>query len=285
MNSPLHTITGRAKKAGIMGWPVGHSKSPALHGFWLSRHNIDGAYVPMAVKPQDLAQALKALPALGFAGVNLTVPHKEAAMGLVDDISDVAKTVGAINTIIVQPDGRLHGTNTDAFGFIENLRQSFSGFDATKGPCVVLGAGGAARAVCAAMKAAGCPDIRIANRTTTRSQALAADFGRAVKSIEWKNLTHDLAQAAILVNATSLGMTGQPALEVDLSTLPQTTLVTDLVYAPLETSLLMAAKNRGNPTVDGLGMLLYQAQAGFEAWFGIKPEVTPALRAHVLATS
>jgi shikimate dehydrogenase len=285
MNTPTHTITGRAKKAGIMGWPVGHSKSPALHGFWLRQHNIDGAYVPMPVKPEDLTQALKALPALGFAGVNLTVPHKEAAMSVVDDISDVAKMVGAINTIIVKPNGRLHGTNTDAFGFIENLRQNISGFDATKGPCVVLGAGGAARAVCAAMKAAGCTDIRIANRTSARSQALAADFGPTVKSIQWEKVQHEMADAAVLVNATSLGMTGQPALEIDLSVLSQTALVTDLVYAPLETPLLAAAKQRGNATVDGLGMLLYQAQAGFEAWFGIKPEVTAALRAHVLAAS
>jgi shikimate dehydrogenase len=282
--SVTHIISGRAKKAGIMGWPVGHSKSPALHGYWLGEHRVDGAYVPMAVKPEHLAQALKALPVLGFAGVNLTVPHKEAAMGLVDEISAVAKSVGAINTVFVLPDGRLHGTNTDAFGFIENLRQSRPGFDAKKGPCVVLGAGGAARAVCAAMIAAGAADIRIVNRTPARSEALAKDFSAAVKSVPWQNLSSALAEATLLVNATSLGMNGQPPLDIDLTALPKATPVSDLVYAPLETPLLAAAKARGNPVVDGLGMLLYQAQAGFEGWFGVKPAVTPALRAHVLAS-
>jgi shikimate dehydrogenase len=285
MITPHHFITGRAKTAGIFGWPVGHSKSPALHGFWLREYNIDGAYVPMAVKPDDLATALRALPALGFAGVNLTVPHKEAAMGLVDDISDVAKSVGAINTIFVRPGGRLYGTNTDAYGFIENIRHASPGFDAKSGPCVVLGAGGAARAVCAALIAAGCGEIRLINRTPARSQALANDFAPVVKAFAWQGLGAALADAAMLVNATTLGMTGQPVLQVDLTPLPKTALVTDLVYAPVETALLTQAKQRGNPTVDGVGMLLYQAQAGFEGWFGVKPAVTAALRAHVLAAS
>ena len=283
MNTSHHTISGQAKKAGVIGWPVGHSKSPALHGFWLNEYKIDGAYVPMAVKPDALAAALYALPVLGFVGVNLTVPHKEAAMGLVDEISDVAKSIGAINTIFVRADGRLQGTNTDAFGFMEKLLQNHAGFDATRGPCVVLGAGGAARAVCAAMIAAGCPEVIVVNRTLARGQALAHHFGPTVKAVEWSKLNVAMSEAALLVNTTTLGMIGRPALELDLSPLSKTALVTDLVYSPLETGLLAAAKRRANPTIDGLGMLLYQAQAGFEGWFGVKPAVTAAVRAHVLS--
>lgn len=266
-----------------MGWPVGHSKSPALHGFWLREHNIDGAYVPLPVRPENLSQALKALPALGFAGVNLTVPHKEAALKIVDEITPTAKAIGAINTIFVLPDGRLQGTNTDAFGFIENLRQAGKGFVATKGPAVVFGAGGAARAVCAALRDAGTPEIRLLNRTLSRAQTLAADFGPTVKALPWDELSHILSDAALLVNSTSLGMDGQPTLDIDLTSLPQNALVTDLVYSPLETPLLAAARQCGYLTIDGLGMLLYQAQMGFEGWFGEKPIVTPALREHLLS--
>lgn len=280
----IHSISGKAKVAGIMGWPVGHSKSPALHGFWLRQHGIDGAYVPLPVHPDHLAQALKALPALGLAGVNLTVPHKEKALALVDEVAPAARAVGAVNTIFVLPDGRLRGTNTDAFGFIENLRQAGVGFDAKAGPAVVLGAGGASRAVCVALREAGAPAIRLVNRTVDRAAALAREFGAPVSAHAWTALPETLADAALLINATSLGMTGQPALEADLAALPRTALVTDLVYAPLETPLLAAAKARGHRTVDGLGMLLYQAQAGFEGWFGYKPAVTPALREFLLGS-
>lgn len=266
-----------------MGWPVGHSKSPALHGFWLREHNIDGAYVPFPVPPESLSRALKALFAMGIRGVNLTVPHKEAAMSIVDEITPTAKAVGAINTIFVLPDGRLQGTNTDAYGFIENLRQANVGFEATRGPAVVLGAGGAARAVCAALRDAGVPEIRLLNRTQARADTLAKDFGPTVKAVPWSGLADTLKDANLLVNSTSLGMSGQPALDVALDTLPTSAIVTDLVYAPLETALLAAAKARGNKTVDGLGMLLYQAQMGFEGWFGVKPTVTPALRNHLLS--
>jgi shikimate dehydrogenase len=284
MTSATITLTGKAKKAGVMGWPIGHSKSPALHGFWLQHHGIDGAYVPLAVKPADLAQALKALPALGFAGVNLTVPHKEAALSVVDEITDIAKSIGAINTVFVTPEGKLRGTNTDAYGFMENLRQADPGFAARKGAAVVLGAGGAARAVCAGLIDSGWRDIRVANRTMARAQTLAADFSPAVTAVAWQDISKTMSNIALLVNATSLGMTGQGPLHIDLTPLATTALVTDLVYAPLETPLLAAAKARGNSTVDGLGMLLYQAQAGFEGWFGVRPIVTPELRAHVLAS-
>jgi shikimate dehydrogenase len=284
MTNSSATLSGKAKKAGVMGWPVGHSKSPALHGFWLQKHGIDGAYVPMAVKPSDLAQALKALPALGFAGVNLTAPHKEAALSVVDEITDVAKSIGAINTVFVTPEGKLRGTNTDAYGFMENLRQSDPSFATRKGTAVVLGAGGAARAVCAGLIEGGWRDIRVANRTIARAQTLAADFSPAVTALAWEDIAKTLSNTALLVNATSLGMTGQGPLHIDLQPLPTSALVTDLVYAPLETALLAAAKASGNPTVDGLGMLLYQAQVGFEGWFGVRPIVTPELRAHVLAS-
>lgn len=266
-----------------MGWPVGHSKSPALHGYWLREYGVDGAYVPMAVKPENLVQALKALPAQNFAGVNLTVPHKEAAMSIVDDLTPTAKSIGAINTIFVLPDGRLRGDNTDAFGFIENLRQAHKAFSASAGPAVVLGAGGAARAVCAALIEAGATDIRIFNRTISRGDALVKSFGACVKSYAWDEAPKHMKDASLLANSTSLGMNGQPPLEIDLSSLPKTALVTDLVYAPLETNLLALAKKRGNATVDGLGMLLYQAQKGFEGWFGVTPQVTPALRQYLLS--
>lgn len=282
MTAKVKTLTGKALKAGIMGWPVGHSKSPALHGFWLHEHELDGTYVPMAVKPEDLASALRALPTLGFSGVNLTVPHKEAALAIVDDISPTAKAIGAINTVCVKPNGNLWGTNTDAFGFIENLRQADVGFSARHGTAIVLGAGGAARAVCAGLIDEGWRNILIANRTMARAHKLAADFSPHVHAIEWTGLPEAMKNAALLVNSTSLGMTGQDKLTVDITTLPTNALVTDLVYAPLETDLLRQAKMRGLATVDGLGMLLYQAQAGFELWFSVKPAVTPALRAHVL---
>ena len=283
MGNGTHIISGRAKTAGVMGWPIGHSKSPALHNFWLRQHHIDGAYVPMAVKPENLAQALRALAGQGFAGVNLTVPHKEAAMAIVDEMTDVAKTIGAINTIFVLPDGRLRGTNTDAFGLIENLKQGFTGFNAAAGPAVVLGAGGAARAVCVALINAGCREVRVINRTFARGEALAKSLGAKIKARPWQNLAAAMKDAALFVNATSLGMTGQPPLDIDLSSLPKTAVVTDLVYAPLDTALLIAGRERGNPTIDGLGMLLYQAQAGFEGWFGVKPAVTPELRQHLLS--
>ncbi|MDX2143701.1 MAG: shikimate dehydrogenase [Rhodospirillaceae bacterium] len=284
MSSAPHPISGKAKVAGVMGWPVGHSKSPALHGFWLRAHNIDGAYVPLPVKPENLATALRALPALGFAGVNLTVPHKEAALKIVDDISPTARAIGAINTIFVRPDGTLHGTNTDAFGFLENLNRSPGGFDANAGPVLVIGAGGAARAVCVALRDAGCPAVRVANRTSAKAQALASEWAPVVSAVAWNDLARAMADAALVVNATSLGMSGQPPLDLDLTPLPKTALVTDLVYSPLETPLLAAARARGHRVVDGLGMLLYQAQAGFEGWFGVKPEVTAELRVHVLAS-
>jgi shikimate dehydrogenase len=276
-------LTGRARIAGVMGWPVGHSRSPRLHGYWLSRYGVDGAYVPLAVPPEHFAEALRALPKLGFAGANITAPHKEAALAAVDEADETARRIGAVNTIIVRDGGSLSGANTDAFGFIENLRQAAPKWRAEAGPALVIGAGGAARAVIVALLDAGASALLLTNRSAARADALADEFGAALSTVPWAARHEAVAAAATLVNATSLGMTGQPPLELDLRALPAAALVSDIVYAPLQTPLLQAAAQRGNTVVDGLGMLLHQARPGFAAWFGVEPEVDQALRDHVLA--
>ena len=273
--------TGKAKLAGVLGWPIAHSRSPRLHGFWLDRLGIDGAYVPLAVRPEDLALTLRLLPRLGFRGCNLTLPHKEAAVGLVDTLSARAERIGAINTVIVGSDDKLMGDNTDGYGFIENLKAS--GVDPARGPAVVLGAGGGARAVVASLLDAGAPRVVVANRGAARAEALAQALGSKVTTVPWEHRAEALAGAALLVNTTSLGMSAQPPLDIDLARLPAAAAVSDLVYVPLETPLLARAKARGLKTVDGLGMLLHQARPGFAAWFGREPEVTDELRRFVLA--
>ena len=278
-----HYLSGRTRLAGIMGWPVAHSLSPRLHGHWLLRYGIDGAYVPLPVPPERLEQALSALPALGFAGVNLTIPHKEAAVSLVDRLSPRAKRIGAVNTVVVEADGMLSGDNTDGFGFIAALSESQVGWRAEAGPAVVLGAGGAARAVAVALLDAGVPEVRLLNRTPERARALADDLGGSVHAVNWTARAAALDGAALLVNTTSLGMHGQPPLDLALDALPPRALVTDVVYTPLITPLLALAQARGNPVVDGLGMLLHQARPGFRAWFGVDPEVDDDLRAVVAA--
>jgi shikimate dehydrogenase len=266
-----------------MGWPVCHSRSPRLHGYWLRRYGIDGSYIPLPVHREDLAAALRALPKLGFVGVNVTVPHKEAALATVDRVSAEARRMGAVNTVVVAADGTLEGRNTDGFGFIENLRSSVAGWRATAGPAAIVGAGGAARAVAAALIDAGVPGLRLINRTVERAERLAGDVGGPIQVYGWPERAAAMADAALLVNATTLGMTGQPPLELDLASLPTAAVVNDVVYSPLVTPLLAAAKARGNRVVDGLGMLLHQARPGFAAWFGIEPEVTPELRQFVLS--
>ncbi len=278
------TITGAAKLAGIMGWPVAHSRSPALHGYWLKEYRVDGAYVPMAVKPEDLRRALQALPVLGFTGCNLTIPHKEGAMRAVDEYEPSAKRAGGVNTVVIRPNGYIVGSSSDGFGFIAALRAALTGFNAASGPAVVLGAGGAARAIVAALLDEGAQEVRLVNRTPERATKLAKELGGEVRGVPWDARSQALAGAALLVNATSLGMEGQPALELPLDNLPRDAVVNDIVYVPLETPLLAAARARGNRCVDGLGMLLHQARPGFEAWFGVQPQVTEGLRQAVLAT-
>jgi shikimate dehydrogenase len=280
-------LTGHARLAGIMGWPVGHSRSPALHGYWLDEHGIDGVYVPLPVRPDRLEQALRALPVLGFRGCNLTIPHKQAALAIVDLVEPVARRIGAINTIIVGQDGSLEGRNTDAYGFREHLRESVAGWDPQAGPAVVLGAGGAARAVVAALEEAGVPEIRLVNRTRGHAEMLARDLTDDVVRLsvaDWDSRALALRDCGLLVNTTSLGMDGQPPLDLDLDGLPGHAVVVDIVYAPLETGLLAAARRRGHRVVDGLGMLLHQGRPGFEAWFGVPVGVTPGLRAAILET-
>jgi shikimate dehydrogenase len=272
------------KRAGVMGWPVTQSRSPVLHGFWLAYYRIDGHYDRLPVPPDALERELRALPGRGFAGCNLTLPHKERALALVDRVDEAAWRIGAINTVIVAADGALEGRNTDAFGFHANLVDAIPGWGAASGPAVVLGAGGGARAVVAALIDHGAPEIRLLNRDRGRAETLALALGRPVIVLDWEQRSEALAEAALLVNTTSLGMAGQPPLDIALDALPSSALVNDIVYVPLETPLLASARARGNPVVDGLGMLLHQARPGFAAWFGVEPQVTPALRAEVLAS-
>jgi shikimate dehydrogenase len=278
------SITGAAKLAGIMGWPVAHSRSPVLHGYWLKKYGIDGAYVPMRVEPIDLRRALQAMPTLGFAGCNLTIPHKEDGLNAVDDTDESARRAGGVNTIRVGSRNDLIGSSTDGYGFIAALKAGAPKFDASQAPCVVLGAGGAARAIVAALLDNGAREVRLVNRTPERANKLAKELGGEVRGVAWEKRAETLSGAGLLVNATSLGMEGRQALELPLDRLPTEAIVNDIVYVPLETPLLAAARARGNIGVDGLGMLLHQAQPGFEMWFGVKPEIDEGLRQAVLAT-
>lgn len=274
-------LSGKARTAGVIGWPVAHSRSPRLHGYWLERHGIDGAYIPMAVPPGRLEQALRALPALGLRGVNVTLPHKEGTLAACDNVDSLARRIGAVNTVVVGDNGELNGSNTDAFGLIENLRQQ-SGWRPADGPAVILGAGGAARAACVALLDAGVGSIRIVNRTLQRAVDLADAMSGPCAAIAWKEREEALEGAALVVNTTSLGMAGQPPLDLRLDSLPRKATVYDIVYVPLETRLLAEARARGNAVVDGLGMLLHQARPGFEAWFGTPVEVDEGLRDFLL---
>ncbi|QJF49725.1 shikimate dehydrogenase [Roseobacter ponti] len=268
--------------AGVIGSPIAHSRSPQLHGYWLRRYDIAGFYVPMNVAPEDVETVLHTLPRAGFVGANVTIPHKEAALKIADEISETARSIGAANTLTFLPDGRIHADNTDGYGFMANLRQGAPAWRPESGPALVLGAGGAARAVIVALLDAGVPEIYLANRTRARADELRAAFGAKITVIGWADARDAVEPAHLIVNTTSLGMTGKPPLEIDLSGLRPETLVTDLVYAPLRTGLLETAAARGCATVDGLGMLLHQGVPGFERWFGHRPEVTDALRDAVL---
>ena len=274
--------------AGIMGWPVAHSRSPLIHNYWLQKYGLTGSYVQLPVVPGTLGAAIAGLKALGFKGCNLTIPHKVEAMAFMDEVDPMARRMGAMNTIVVQADGSLKGFNNDGYGYIQSLLDAQPDWRADAGPVTVLGAGGAARAVVLSLADRGAKEIRLLNRSPAAAQALADEFGdefgEVVKALPWADRNAALEGVALLVNTTSQGMHGNPALDLDLSALPTTALVSDVVYVPLETPLLHAAKARGNPTVDGLGMLLNQARPAFEAWFGVLPDITPELRQMVEAT-
>ena len=276
--------THTAPPAGLIGWPVAHSRSPALHRHWLAAHGVDSAYLLLPVQPGSLSDALRGLRALGFAGCNVTIPFKEEAARLVDRLDATARRMGAVNLVVVEPDGSLSGFNTDGYGFIQNLRDGLPGWRGDAGPAVVLGAGGGARSVVASLVDEGATEIRLTNRTRSRADTLADASGPAVRVVDWADRDAALGEAALLVNTTSQGMLGQPELVLALDALPHGALVCDIVYNPLETPLLHAARARGNPIVNGLGMLMHQARPAFRAWWGILPEVTPELRASVEAT-
>jgi shikimate dehydrogenase len=271
--------------AGLMGFPVMHSRSPKLHNYWLAQHGLTGTYLPLAIKADGLHAALRALPALGFAGCNLTIPHKVAALDMVDRVDPLARRIGAMNCVVVAPDGSLEGQNHDAFGYIESIREAQPGWRADAGPIVVIGAGGGARAVLVSLVDQGAREIRLVNRTPARAQSLERELGGPIRALAWKDREAALEDAAMLINTTSQGMVDERPLELGLDALPVTALVSDIIYIPRETPLLAAARKRGNPTVNGLGMLLHQARPAFRAWFGIMPEVTPELRAIIEATT
>ena len=272
----------RVPLAGVIGDPVAHSLSPRLHGHWLRTNGIIGHYVPMHVTNEDLEHVIRTLPKAGFVGVNVTIPHKETALALADNVTDRAALIGAANTLIFRPDGKIYADNTDGYGFTENLRQGAPDWVPESGPAAVFGAGGAARAIIASLIEVGVPEIRLANRTRARADALRAEFGARIKVFDWLQAGNMLDGAATAVNTTSLGMTGKPDFRVPLDGFKTGAVVTDLVYSPLRTHFLDEAEKAGCTTVDGLGMLLHQAVPGFERWFGMRPVVDDALRSAVL---
>ena len=270
--------------AGVIGMPVAHSRSPVIHNFWLNAHGIRGAYVPLAVRPERLKEALAGLVALGFRGCNVTMPHKQTAMALLDRVNDTARRIGAVNTIVVEEDGTLSGFNNDGNGFVQSLKDARPDWRADEGPILLLGAGGASRAVVVALLENGAKQVRIANRTSEKAEAIAREFGSAVTTVTWAERAAALADVALLVNCTDRGMIGKDALEIDLSRLKPSTLTADLIYTPLETPFLAEARARGCLTVNGLGLLLNQARLAFKAWFGVMPDVTPELVKAIQAT-
>ena len=284
------------KLAGVMGWPIAHSRSPIIHNYWIKKHNLNGAYVVLPVDPANLKNALKGLSALGFAGCNLTIPHKVMALPMVDRIDETSRRMGAINTIVVEADGSLSGYNNDGFGYIHSLKDAHPRWRADAGSVLIMGAGGAARAVLVSLAEQGVKDIRVCNRTDRAAQDLAAEFsadfaqsndkahGTSVKAIPWAQRHDAVADISLLVNTSSQGMGNNLPLDLNLDLLPLTALVSDVVYIPMETPLLQAAKSRGNPTAGGLNMLLHQARPAFQTWFGMLPEVTPELVKLVEAT-
>lgn len=272
----------RIPLAGVIGSPIAHSRSPQLHRHWLKTYGIRGFYIPMDVGRDDLENVIRTLPKMGFVGVNITIPHKEAVLKFADQVTDRATLIGAANTLIFRKDGNIHADNTDGYGFFENLKSGAPDWDPRGGPAVVMGAGGAARAVVASLTGAGVPEVLITNRTRVRAEKLKEDFGQRVRVVDWVQAGNILEEASLVVNTTSLGMVGKPELRVPLDGLRKGAVVTDLVYTPLKTHLLQVAEAAGCVVVDGLGMLLHQAVPGFERWFGTRPEVDQATRVAAL---
>ena len=268
---------------GVIGSPVSHSRSPLLHGHWLQRYGIAGHYVPLEVSSDDLPSVLAAMPRMGFVGANVTIPHKEAVVALANRVSDRADVIGAANTLVFGESGLMNADNTDGYGFTENLRQAIPDWDPSEAPCAVFGAGGASRAVIAALIDLGTPEIRLTNRTFARAETLEEQFGEPVIALPWQDTGHVLDGCGTVINTTSLGMKGQPPFVLDLSDMPKDAVATDLVYTPLDTPFLKAAEAAGARTVDGLGMLIHQAVPGFERWFGVRPEADEAARQAVLS--
>ena len=270
--------------AAVMGWPIHQSRSPMLHNFWFAQHKLQGSYVPLAVPPERLEVALRALPSLNFAGCNLTIPLKQDAMKIVDEVDITAKKIGAMSCVLVRPDGSLAGSNNDWYGFTHNILEFVPDWRADAGPVALMGAGGGARAVVYGLMERGAREIRLCNRTLARAQTLAKEFGGPITVLPWEQRHDAVEGCAMLVNATNQGMIGQAALDLRLDKLPVAALVNDIIYNPRETPLIVAARLRGNRTVTGLGMLLHQGIPAWQAWFGLSPKVTPELRALIEAT-
>jgi len=273
-------MTGAPPLAGVIGWPIAHSLSPRLHGHWLARYGITGYYVPIALAPDDFEAGARSLPRLGFRGVNVTIPHKEAALALASEATERARKIGAANTLTFRADGTIHADNTDGYGFIQNLRDAAPGWAAAAGPALVLGSGGSARAVIAALLAEGAPEVRIANRNASRAEGLKTHFGSRTVVVDWQQASASAASAATIVNTTPVGMASDDV-PIDLGRADRAALVADVVYGTTATPFVAAARALGLAAVDGLGMLLHQGVPGFETWFGRRPEVDAALRAAV----
>ena len=264
--------------AAVIGHPVNHSRSPRMHNFWLAHFGLEGYYIPLDIDPKKFERSIRNLPELGLAGANITIPYKEKVLKIADKISDRAALVGAANTLTFLPNGGIYADNTDGYGFLQNIKSKYKDWIAREGISVVFGAGGASRAILAALIEDGASDIILANRTRSRADQLRSDFGAKIKVVEWMKIQNYLSEASTIINTTSLGMVGKTDLPIPLNALKKNTLVTDIVYTPIETHLLATAAKMGCRTVDGLGMLIHQAIPGFERWFGIKPGDSQALR-------
>ena len=268
----------RFHMAAVMGWPVMHSRSPLMHNYWMAQQGLAGTYVFLEIKPGTLEPALKALHPLGFSGCNLTIPHKLDAMSIVDEVDDVAKKIGAISCVVVREDGSLFGTNNDWLGFLGNLKEQQPGWRGDAGPVTVIGAGGGGRAVCYALLQEGVPELRLVNRTREKAERIAEEYGGPITVLPWED-RHDALEGAVLaVNVTNQGMVGEAPLDLRLDKLSDTAVAADIIYTPLDSPYLVAARERGNQTVNGLGMLLHQGPPAWKLWFDVEPTVTAELR-------